>query len=386
MSRFAVEIKQIRGIEPIANADALEVALVDGWRCVVRKGRHQGGDLAAYLPEASVLPTWLLKRLNLWDADKGQGMLAGAKGDRVKAVRLRGELSQGLLYSVQRNVQGEACLLVDEPDSGGTREVPVRLGEDVAQLLGVVKWEPPVPVAMAGEVFNAGQHLTLAFDVENWKAYPNLLLPGEEVVFTEKLHGTFTGLAVLPLKDAHPEAFGVRRNILVFSKGLGAQGLVFKNNEANQNNLYVRALGPLIERLERFMTKLGVEHFERPSFILGETYGPGVQDLTYEGKLGFRVFAAARGYRGELRYLDWDHVCQWSHNLEIKTVPELYRGPFSVEVMNEYTRGKTTLGAHIREGIVMVPVRERYDPLAGRVALKSISADYLTRKGGSEFN
>ncbi len=41
---------------------------------------------------------------------------------------------------------------------------------------------------------------------------------------------------------------------------------------------------------------------------------------------------------------------------------------------------------HIREGIVMVPAVERRDARIGRVCLKSVSADYLTRKGGTEFN
>lgn len=70
-----------------------------------------------------------------------------------------------------------------------------------------------------------------------------------------------------------------------------------------------------------------------------------------------------------------------------ETVPALYQGPFSVVVMQEHTDGKTTMtGGHIREGIVMMPVVERIDPLIGRVCLKSISADYLLRKGGTEYN
>ena len=77
-------------------------------------------------------------------------------------------------------------------------------------------------------MFNAGTELTLSFDVENWKSYPDILQDGEEVVFTEKLHGTCTVVAILPYKDSHPEAFGRKKNILIFSKGLGSKGLVFK--------------------------------------------------------------------------------------------------------------------------------------------------------------
>ena len=70
-----------------------------------------------------------------------------------------------------------------------------------------------------------------------------------------------------------------------------------------------------------------------------------------------------------------------------ETVPVLYRGPFSVAAMRKHTDGRTMMGAdHIREGIVMVPARERTDPRIGRVCLKSVSADYLTRKNGTEYN
>ncbi len=73
--------------------------------------------------------------------------------------------------------------------------------------------------------------------------------------------------------------------------------------------------------------------------------------------------------------------------LGFDTVPVLYRGPFSEAAMREHTDGGATMDAnHIREGIVMVPAVERRDARIGRVCLKSVSADCLTRKGGTEFN
>ena len=70
-----------------------------------------------------------------------------------------------------------------------------------------------------------------------------------------------------------------------------------------------------------------------------------------------------------------------------ETVPVLYRGPFSVAAMRKHTDGRTMMGAdHIREGIVMIPASERTDQRIGRVCLKSVSANYLTRKNGTEYN
>jgi RNA ligase (TIGR02306 family) len=363
MSAFSVTVKRILAIEPHPNADAIELARVGGYVAVVRKSEFRSGDLAVYIPEDAIVPPEILARLGL------EGKLAGPQKNRVKAIRLRGVLSQGLVGSL-------AALGIEAGE-----------GDEVAERLGITKYEPPIPVAMAGEVFNAGRHLTLDFDVENWKAHPDILQEGEEVIVTEKLHGTCTIVAILPYRDAHPEAFGEHHNILVCSKGLGAKGLAFKNNERNANNLYVRATSALVARIDKELHD-NPDGPVVPFFILGETIGRGVQDLHYGASLDFRVFAMAEGYRGHQTFMNWSSVTgSFKAVWDIETVPVLYRGPFSEAVMREYTDGLTTLGAdHIREGIVMTPVQERTHPAIGRVCLKSVSGDYLTRKGGTEYN
>ena len=361
MSVFKVEVVKLH-IAPHPDADVLELAQVGGYVAVVRKGEFRTGDLAVYIPEGAVVPTEILARMGL------EGKLAGPQKNRVKAVRLRGVLSQGLVGSLK------------------ALGIEAREGDDVAERLGLTTYEPPIPVAMGGEVFNAGRELTLDFDVQNWKSYPDILREGEEVIFTEKLHGTCTIVAILPHKDAHPEAFGERRNILIMSKGLAAKGLALKNNERNQSNLYVRATRALVARIDE-MQRGESDGQDVPNFILGETFGPGVQDLTYGKEIDFRVFATATGYSGSQQYNRFDFVV-WGIRCRLpwyKTVPVLYRGPFSEEVMRRYTDGPTMMGAdHIREGIVMLA--DRTDPRIGRVCLKSVSADYLTRKNGTEYN
>lgn len=398
MSTFAVVVKRIRAIEPHPNADLIEFAVIDGYRSVVKKGALKAGDLVAYIPEASVLPVWLLKRLGFWSEERNCGRLNGKEGNRVKATAFRGELSEGICYPVRHVTTDEEAAkagfkapapfhyLEADTESVGFPEVVVSEGDDVAFWLNITKYEPPIPVEMAGQVFNAGQELTLGFDVENWKSYPDILKEGDEVVFTEKLHGTCTVVAILPYKDAHPEAFGEKKNILIFSKGLGSDGLVFKNNVENENNLYVRSTRKLIAAIDQHLRD-NEEETDVPQFFLGETFGPGVQDLAYGKEIGFRVFAAAYGYRGSQRYQDWDLVDGWlKQSFGYETVPVLYRGPFSVDVMKAFTDGETSMDAgHIREGIVMVPVLERLNPVIGRVCLKSVSADYLTRKNGTEY-
>jgi len=351
MSTFAAPVVRIRAIESIPNADAIELAVIGDYRSVIRKGAFKPGDRAIYLPEAAVLPDGLIEALGL------TGKLAGSARNRVKAVKLRGCLSQGILHA-------------DVPAAASE-------GDDMAAALGVVRYEPPIPAHMDGEVA-ALFGLPIRYDIENFKAFPDVLRDGEMVEMVEKAHGTFCGIAVVPGLD-NPEMFG--GDGLIYSKGLGAKGLVFKDSPANASNLYVQA-----------SARLDMHSCIRNAFpgqvvhVLGEVYGAGVQDLAYGRK--DKRFAAFDMHEDGV-WLDADALTEAVAQLRVDRLPVLYRGPFSRAVMIEHTDGKTVVGGgvHIREGIVVRPVQERRDDTIGRVILKSVSGDYLTRKGdATEFS
>ena len=340
------------GIEAHPNADRLELAAVGGFRSVVVKGQFQNGDLAAYIPEAAVCPDWLIAELGL------EGKLAGSKHNRVKAVKLRGALSQGLVYPVR-----DGCI----------RGQPVRIGDDVTELLELVKYEPPIPIAMQGEVrpvFGATPH----YDIENIKKYPDEFQDGEAVVITEKLHGSWCCLGW------HPE-----HGEIVTSKGMADQGKALFLNDANANNLYVRTWHNHAEAFQKARAKLATP--EQAFYVLGEVYGRGVQDLHYgHPNPAFAVFDAYIGEPGKGRYLTHSELRAGLDGL-FPLVPVAYEGPFSTAKLAELTDGHTLLKAdHIREGVVVKPQEERASAEFGRVILKSVSANYLTRRGGTEFN
>lgn len=375
MSTFSVQVVKIDAIEPIVGADSIELAVIGGYRSVVQKGLHKVGGLAVYIPEQSVLPDYLIETMGL------TGKLAGSDKNRVKAVKLRGCLSQGLLYPVtelNNGFDGYAVQL-------STEMFKVREGDDVAERLGITKYVVPVPAHMSGEVYGAGQHLTVPYDIENLKKYPTTFADGEEVVFTEKLHGTFCGVGVLPRGDWEDKHFLGR--FVVFSKGLGSQGLCFKDSDENAHNVYVQTLmeNDVFSKLGNLMMNMEEEGpFDRPLFLLGEVFGAGVQDLTYGVPRQYRLFDVCVGYRGDQHYFGYESRKHLADHLGLPMVPVLYKGPFSQAVLDQYTNGKETISgkeAHIREGVVVTPVEERYLPDLGRVILKSVSGDYLTRKG-----
>lgn len=177
----------------------------------------------------------------------------------------------------------------------------------------------------------------------------------------------------------HPECF-FDHNIYVCSKGLGAQGLVFKDNEANDRNLYVVALRAMLDNgLGERLAAIG-----EPVRIFAEIFGIGVQDLAYgQKKATLRAFDIKVGER----FLGRDEFVSMAAQLEIETVPVLYRGPFSLTELIKYRDGKDTIsGTHVREGIVIRSIVERDHLIHGRVISKLVSPEYHTRKNGTEFN
>lgn len=365
MATFSVPVVQIDGIENHPNADALEIVKIGGFNCIARIGDYQAGDLAVYIPEAAVVPESILVSMNLWDDEKEKGKLAGKQGDRVKAIKLRGVVSQGLLMPVDEHMAE---------------------GMDVAEQLGIVKYEPVIPTHMNGEVCNVFGH-TLKFDIENIQKHLDVLAVDEEVVMTEKLHGTWTCFGFDPSMD-HDEV--LLKGTIITSKGLSEQGLAFKWNEANKHNLYVSMFKTLMQDTGIWDSVINVAHSRgRPIYILGETFGLGVQDLHYGLKekrfLAFGIYIGEPGHGKFMDFQDFRNTCTL---FGIENVPVLYRGPFSMDIAEQHRDGKDSItGVHMREGIVITPIRERTDISVGRVCLKMVSPDYLLRKGNTtEFN
>ena len=389
MSTFSCPVVRVAAVENHENADRLSIVRLEGlgYTCISAKladgtPRYKVGDWVVYIPSASVLPEWLLREMDFWNAEIGKGTLAGSNGDRIKPLRLRGIFSEGVLretlaYGEDEFITTDFGSATDVHVAGlDGLEYPINLGDDAAAHLGITKYEPPIPVHMAGQVSNMTGH-TVKYDFERWESVPDIFGTDELVVATEKLHGTFMSIVYVPGLN-HPEMFGSKQNILVHSKGLGAQGLAFKNVPENDGNLYVRTLKHLLETtdLETILERMsGVEGCNHTVAILGECYGKGVQDLDYgTSKPEFRVFDARIGDH-------WLDEGALNHYVSLPKVPVLYRGPFDAVALEEHRDGVTTVGGtNVREGIVVRAMFGDTHPLHGRKICKMISPDYLLRK------
>lgn len=137
--RKMATIQIIRDITPIEGADAIALAHINGWAAVVRKGKFSVGQYVVFCEIDSWVPHEIAPFLS---KGKEPREYLGVKGERLRSVKLRGQLSQGLI--LPPNILPQGSYLE---------------GEDVSEKLGIVKYEPPVPVQLVGDAENISSAL-----------------------------------------------------------------------------------------------------------------------------------------------------------------------------------------------------------------------------------
>lgn len=144
VERALATVRHVADVQPIPGADAIDVATVDGWKVVVKKGEFQVGDLAVYFEIDSWIPKDVAPFLN-----KGR-TYNGVEGERLRTIKLRGQVSQGLLLPMS------AVATRDPRDcnwyfGSGEAEVDYLVeGDNLTKELGIQKYEKPLPGALVG--------------------------------------------------------------------------------------------------------------------------------------------------------------------------------------------------------------------------------------------
>lgn len=404
MSTFSVPVCRIESVKDHVGADRLSIVKLEGlgYTCITNKTesgepRYSVSDLCVYVPSAAVLPEWLLKQMDFWNPETGKGRLSGPDGNRVSPMKIRGIYSEGILYPVDFLQGSDITETADaytisvenllSEDTDYVEDVEVYVGQDVAEIMGITKYEPPIPTAMSGEVAHVSEAM-INYDFERWESVPDIFAEGELVTAVEKAHGTFCSIKLIPdLK--HPEMFGETGCITVGSKGISKRGLVFKNNDTNNSNVYVQTLRKLLaDDFEKSLatamsmmygvTWCDTDNDKKDVTILGEVFGGPIQDLKYGMTTPvFRVFDVKIGNE----WLDRDYAEIFCSRAGLEMLPVLYSGPFDLAAIEKVRDGKTTVGGdHVREGVVVTSSNGEYHPMHGRKICKFISHDYLTRK------
>lgn len=342
MSNWKVSKQRIK-LFPHPNADALELGKVGTYQVVVQKGLYNDGDQVVFVPEHSVLVGRLEQEFKPY--------LAGKEKNRVKSVMLRKELSSGIILS---NQLVEAIARV--PLSSITEDV------DLSKLLGITKYIAPIPACLSGEVESIDatyrQH-----DCEQFGVYQSEFKQGEQVVVTEKLHGS---QLIAHLSED--------KSRFISSKGLLGRGLSLKESESNSYWQAANNVG-LFELMDKHLGVLGdVQVFGELIPCQGGDWSYGHEQPTV------KIFDIK--------------VAQYSvpystlpEELQQLWVPILYTGPFDADLVRNLRQGTEQVSGnnlHIREGAVVHPQLHRKAADGTNLMLKIINPKY--KQTGDEFN
>lgn len=356
MSSLLVEVCTIDNIAKHPNADKLDIATIKGWNCIVGRNEYKPGDQVVFVPPDAIIPQNIINEHKLSYLKNGT---------RIRAVKLRGVVSQGLILNV--------------PDG-----LMVYDGYNLAERLGITKWEPPVRQVQGQNKQRTGKNrvnpnFTKFTDIENIRHYNTIFEDGEEVVITEKIHGANWRAGYLRRSDRgfinwiKNSIFGSHE----FVYGSHNVQLTFKNRGRcfYKDNPY----GKVIDKYD--LKNAIPEDYT----LYGEVYGKGIQDLSYGIE---EVDLVIFDVKYKENYLDWADFSQFCLAKGLPRVPVLYKGKFSADLIKTHTDGKTRMGKNvdqIREGCVIRPLKESNHYQIGRKVLKSVSEDYLIRDNGTEF-
>lgn len=329
--RKLASIRRIDALNPIENADAIECAVVGGWKVVVKRGEFAVGDLAVYCEIDSWIPTEMAPFLS---KGKEPRVFEGVRGERLRTIKLRGQLSQGLLLPIPEDTIKGAGILIDE-------------GLDLTDHLGIKKWEKPMNAQLAGLCKGNFPSQIPKTDQERVQNLTAEIGAGQGSFYevTEKLEGS-----------------SMTCYLIDGEFGVCSRNLDLKRDE---NNAFWKAA--IQYGIEEKMRTFGNDFA-----IQGELIGPGIQDNIYalsETKFYvFDVYDIADG-----RYLNPQDRRELIYVMGLDHVPVLNTGYVlnaTVEQILNSAEGQSVMAKTEREGIVFKHVN-------GGMTFKAISNRYL---------
>lgn len=333
--RKLASIQKVKKINNIPETHSLDKIEILGWEVVAKRDLHKEGDLVLFLEIDSFLP----------EEDPRFSFMSPYKF-RVKTQKIRGVVSQGLII----------------PLSDFHELLNKREGDDVTDLLGVKKWEPPQDYSKGGEVRGAFPYIIPQTDEERIQTYyPFLKGVKGPFIVTEKLEGTsFTAYFTTDIKEEYN--FGVCSRNLELREGPNIYWEMIKKYPALQSEIH----------------KIGYD-----IAIQGEIIGPKVQGNIYNLKdRSLRIFTIYNLNTGDrLKDEEATIVCGMLGLQKVPFIEEIdgfytENGEVDIKRWVEYSKGKSSIFPSVnREGIV---VRNRDNP---KISFKVINPDYLLKEG-----
>lgn len=349
MSILAVEVREIESSVNHPNADRLDISRVVGidYQFVTGRGQYVPGDLVVYFPIDTIVPGGIQEIIGV------VGKLSGANKDRVKTVKLRGEISQGLVAPV---APFEELIGAD-----------LRVGADVTELLGCAKYEPPVVTVKNARLMTLPD-VAEYYDLDNAERHSDViqwLIDNEiPVQITEKLEGTNFALVLERGNDA---IICSRRHSLVAT------------GEAEPDLIRVAKRDGYIDLAHHMLNVLNANSVILRGELIGAGWQGNIYKLPDQRIYLFDVKADDR-YLPPIHWLDLIPGELVERGVNI--APELWRGKLDAwldgKTLKQASNGKSVLADTLREGVVIKPLLDEMGfPGLGRLILKQRSPEYL---------
>ncbi|WEM34490.1 hypothetical protein [Xanthomonas phage X1] len=382
--RKLVTLRTVAEIVPIEGADAIEVAVVDGWSCVVKKGEFKEGDKAIYFEIDSILPygderfAFLMARGCKMQPTEDGGLL---EGHRLRTIKLRGQVSQGLLikpdvafsdptlYLRGINVAEGPFLDYRHSVEGELKRIYFNDEEnnDLSDVFGVKKYEKPIPAQLAGMI--AGN-------------YPVWLPKTDQ----DRIQNCF-GRAPEGKYHAEEKFEGSSMTIYHDGEKLGvtSRNLDLKLEQEGNTFIDVAKASGIFDALTAWIARFNQDDFIPRIAIRGELIGPGVQGniygLTAHRFMIYDVFAHDHYLTPLGRHVFLEEFIKPFAGKNVGYVHTLFtmtRGEYATkESYKEFlgkATGKSILADTLREGIVYKSdIQHRGDVFS----FKAISPEYL---------
>ncbi|MDC7279513.1 2'-5' RNA ligase [Butyrivibrio fibrisolvens] len=343
--RKLASIQRIWKIEPIEGADKIELAYVLGWQCVVNKGQFKPMDLAVYFEIDSFLP--IIPEFDFLRSSSYRKTDVMGEGYRLKTMRFRGQISQGLLLPV-------TCFAIINDKQN--------LGDDVTELLGVKKWEIEERATTGGTTIG-----TLPYDIPHTDETRVQAEPG--------LIEEFSGLEyyISTKMDGSSHSIGIDEN------GFHVTGHNYEYKDDGKSSFYelVKSLN-----IQEDMQNYVEENKLSTLTIQGEFCGPGIQQNRLKlVRPEWYVFTIRENGK-RVGLMRMQMICE---NLHLQMVPieevgyDLPSKYASVEDLLARADGEYPKGGK-KEGIVIRPTEPVYSELiSGSLSMKVVSNKYLLK-------
>jgi RNA ligase (TIGR02306 family) len=431
MSTFTCPIVTVKTVTPNSNSDNLDILTFEeiGWVCQDVRGKRKVGDKVIYIPIDSLVDctrpefAFLMKNAKMrtisLPAESNRYVEAGVVEiqkpmARIKTIKLRGEISQGLVIDLEALAGNKRANNDVNPipkneiiypelqyvpeyvgwmptlyfDATGNNYLELESGVDVAKILGVIKYEPPQEAVFSANAKSTFPKWCPKTDAERYQNFNRVIEPYFDDLFTVSVKIDGTSLTVFYDSLREGDEFGVcSRN----------QELKSPEQDLSSSNLtkygfttdaYWKAATQysLLEKARSIAVNNGYQRVALQFELAGEGIQKNRLGLKGQFPYLFDIYVTKEGFEG---YLDYTEMLRLADEYNISTVPILERAvslskflgnPPNFSFLHNNVRYPN---GHLVEGVVFVSVKEKFVGKLGRLKFKYINPYYLlsTEKG-----